>query len=127
MIAEDRSRFAIRPFESAQGKLLLEVHPAGLVRRLGLQQAMGNGREPVLSRIAQLPRWPVLVPAALRVSCLESAAALEAVLAARAAAIAVLRQETERKPEELAPERGEQVRLEGWIYGLEELEGEAAV
>lgn len=120
MIAEDRSRFAIRPFESAQGKLLLEVHPAGLLRKLGLEQAMGNGREPVLSRLAHLPRWPVEVQGAFRKSCLDNAAALEAVLAARGAAVAVLTDEAERKPEELAPARGEQVRLEGWIYGLGE-------
>ena len=43
MIAEGRSRFAVRPFESAQGKLLLEVYPGGLIKQLGL-----SGGEKVL-------------------------------------------------------------------------------
>jgi len=43
------------------------------------------------------------------------------VLAARCAAAAVLSGETDASPEDLAPGRGEQVRREGWIYGLRDL------
>ena len=35
MIGQDRSRYAIRPFETAQGKLLLEVRPDTAFQRLG--------------------------------------------------------------------------------------------
>ena len=34
---------------------------------------------------------------------------------------AVLSGEADRSPDELAPGHAEQIRIEGWIYGLEEL------
>src|SRR5262249_38311347 len=36
MIAEERSRYAVRPFDTARGRALLEVYPGGSLRRLGL-------------------------------------------------------------------------------------------
>jgi hypothetical protein len=45
---------------------------------------------------------------------------LDAVIAARCAAIAVLTGEVDRSPDELAPGEGNRIRREGWIYGLEE-------
>ncbi len=118
MIAEDRSRFAIRPFESAQGRLLLEVYPEGVVCRLGL--ADHGGPEKILSALAGLEKWPLDVDGPFRKRCLGSRDALDAVIAARCAAVAVLTEEVSRSPEELAPENGERVRREGWIYGLQE-------
>ncbi len=120
MIAEDRSRFAIRPFETAQGHLLLEVNPEGVVRRLGL--ADQPGPEKILAALASLEKWPLDVDGSFRKRCLGSRDALDAVIAARCAAVAVLTEEVSKNPEELAPEHGERIRHEGWIYGLEEPE-----
>ena len=52
-----------------------------------------------------------------RERCLSRRDALDAVLAARCAAQAVLSGEVDRSPEELAPGSAEQLRQEGWIYG----------
>lgn len=122
MIAADRSRFAIRPFEAAQGRLLLETYPGGVVRRLALSPAGQDGPRTatLLGRLAELERWPLIVESRLRERCLESREALDAVLAARSAAVAVLTGESERRPEELAPGEGARVGVEGWIFGLGE-------
>ena len=112
MIAEDRSRYAIRPFESAQGRLLLEVYPAALVRELKLN---GDEERPdrILDALGALPAWPVEVPNALRGICVNNRHALDAVIAARCAAVAVLNGEANRRHDELDTDRGDQVRLEG--------------
>lgn len=123
MIAEDRSRYAIRPFETAQGRRLLEVYPEGLVRRLGLGQEPGESRRQgqILSALTSLATWPVEVPEPFRKRCLQSGnAPLDAVIAARCAARAVLNGQADLRPEELAPNEAARVRREGWIYGLEE-------
>jgi hypothetical protein len=93
MIGEDRSRYAVRPFETAQAKLLLEVHPDVVLQRLGLDLTTATGRK---------------------------CGALNAVIAARSCAMAVLTGEVDLPPEELAPEHADRVRREGWIYGLRE-------
>jgi hypothetical protein len=54
---------------------------------------------------------------AYRSRCLSSRDALDAVLAARCAAEAVISGEADRDPEELAPGNGALLRREGWIYG----------
>jgi len=123
MIAEDRSRFAVRPFESAQGRLLLEVYPGGVVKRMQLseeEQQPASRNRAILRRLAELPDLPVAIDPSKGRHCLASRDALEAVIAARCAARAVLGGEVDRSPQELAPEEGDKVRLEGWIYGLEE-------
>jgi len=123
MIGEDRSRYAVRPFESAQARLLLEVHPAALLERLVPAGAARDGRErhaQALERAAALGRLAVVVDGPLRKACHDHAGALLAVLAARCAAVAVLTGESEKTPDELAPGAGERLRREGWIYGLGE-------
>jgi len=121
MIAEDRSRFVMRPFENAQGKLLLEVYPDVLVRRL---LPGGETDRPDLRRLVAglgaLDHLPVDLDSVFLRSCLTRRDALDAVIAARSAALAVLSGEADKAPEELAPGEGARVRHEGWIYGIEE-------
>jgi hypothetical protein len=117
MIAEERSRYAIRPFENAQGRLVFEVHPPGSIRKLGFSGALVKD---VLSGLSGLSYLPLEIGAGLRKQCVERRDALDAVVAARCAAVAVLTGEAELTPDELAPEHGEQVGREGWIYGLRE-------
>jgi len=105
MIAEDRSRYAVKPFESAQGKFLLEVYPGGFVKQLSLPATStpeGQGRERrrhILSALGQLEYLPIELDDRLAKHCLSRRDALDAVIAARMAAAAVLTGE--------------------WIYGLE--------
>jgi hypothetical protein len=122
MIAEDRSRYAIRPFETARGRLLLEVYPGAIVRRLtGLPEDAENGRlGAVVKALGESARLPVEMDAAQQHRCLSSRDALDAVIAARCAAVAVLSGEVDRTPENLAPGEGERVRREGWIYGIDD-------
>lgn len=121
MIAKGRSRHALRPFESAKGRLLFEVYPGGFVRRHGLdkEKVPGGRLASIVTALARLPRLPVDVEAPWRSKCLSQRDALDALLAARCAAGAVLSGEIDREPNELAPEHAEQVRTEGWIYGLD--------
>lgn len=117
MIAEERSRYAIRPFETARGRLLLEVYPGWLARRI----AGGPAREKradLVQSLERLARWPVEFPERFRRTCLAKRDALDAVLAARSTAVAVLTGEAERPAGEIAPEQAGRIRLEGWIYGL---------
>jgi hypothetical protein len=118
MIAEDRSRFAIRPFETAQGKLLLEVNPQAVIRRLGLDERAAPGA--LLEALESLEHGRPELPPALRTRAQGSRAALEAVIAARCAWAAVVSGEADRAPDELAPEQGQRVRREGWVYGMQE-------
>jgi hypothetical protein len=122
MVAEDRSRFAIRPFETAQGKLLIEVHPEAVARKLGLPTEWPGveDRERLLSAVEGLKRGPLELDAELRRVCLSNGNALDALLAARCAAVAVETSEVEKTAAELAPEDAERVRVEGWVYGLQE-------
>jgi hypothetical protein len=117
MIAEDRSRFAVRPFETAQGHRLFEVSPDAALARLGLA---GASAERILAALGGLAHLPVDVPQQFHRACLERRDALDALLAARCAAVALLSGEADRSADELAPEDGLRVRREGWIYGLEE-------
>ena len=103
MIGEDRSRFAVRPFETAQARLLLEVRPDRRVKSP--------------DRAAELGHLPV--DAGDHARTMRTRGALSAVLAARAAAIAMLRGEPDKGPDELAPGEGARVLREGWIYGRE--------
>jgi hypothetical protein len=121
MIGEERSRYAVKPFESAQGKLLLEVYPGELTRRLDLggNGGKGNRREAMIQALAKLEHLPVIIDASFRRVCLASRDALDAVIASRCAAAAVLSGEAEKSAEALAPEHADRVKLEGWIYGLE--------
>ncbi len=120
MIAEERSRYAVRPFESARGRLLLEVYPGAIARRLRLGEAgHGSGRvSAILGGLEKLERLPVEIDDAQRSRCLSRRDALDAVIAARCAAMAVLSGEVEKSPEELCPGEGDRVRKEGWIYGV---------
>jgi hypothetical protein len=123
MIGEDRSRFAIRPFESAQGKLLLEVHPDVVARRLDPDTNSKDQRarrRAIVSALERLERLPVKIQGPHLRTCSERAGALEAVLAARCAAAAVLSGEADRSPDDLAPDNAERIRREGWIYGLQD-------
>jgi hypothetical protein len=117
MIAEERSRYAVRPFERARGRRLLEVSPEACLRRLGLE---GRPVPAVLDALAGLAWLPLDVPEPLRSRCLGSRDALEALVAARCAAAAVVSGEADREPGQLGPEERDRVRREGWIYGLPE-------
>jgi hypothetical protein len=113
----------VRPFETAQAKLLLEVHPDVVLQRLGLgltTAAGRKGREKLVHGLAQLDTFPVLLDETFRKQCLNHLGALNAVIAARSCAMAVLTGEVDLPPEELAPEHADRVRREGWIYGLRE-------
>lgn len=116
MIAEERSRYAVRPFETATGRRLLEVSPEAFLRQAGLEPGCGAGR--ILETLPKLARLPVDVPEPFRRRCFGSRDALDAVLAARCAAAAVLTGEADRSPAELGDL--ERIRREGWIYGLTE-------
>ncbi len=123
MIAEERSRYAIRPFESAQGRLLLEVSPTGVLQRMrnngsGGGNGGGGKRDALISDLGKLDKFPVTIVEPLAKKCRARAEALDAVLAARSAALAMLSGETEKSPEELGAGNGDRVRREGWIYGL---------
>jgi hypothetical protein len=122
MIAEDRSRFAIRPFESAKGRLLFEVYPEAVIRRLDVPVEGGEAdkRKRIVAAMESLQHWPVKMSPRHRARCMESGDALDAVVAARCAAVAVLTEEADKSPEQLDPEHSERVRFEGWIYGLHE-------
>jgi hypothetical protein len=125
MIAEGRSRFAVRPFESAQGKLLLEVYPGGLIKKLGLSVGDADQRtqnREIMSALTSLEKLPLVAGESAMRQCLGRRDALEAVIAARCAAIALLTGEADLNPDELAADEGERVRREGWIYGLSEPE-----
>jgi len=115
MIGGDRSRYAVRPFENAQARLLLEVSPDGVLRKLGLA---GSGRKTILERFATLEHLPIDISPEFRKSCTDRDGALRAVLAARSAAMAVLSGESEKSPDELAVTEADRIRREGWIYGL---------
>jgi len=121
MIAEGRSRFAVRPFESAQGKRLLEVYPGGLVKKLGISEGSVGPRaqnREILSALTSSEKLPLVAGEAEMRQCLGRRDALDAVIAARCAAIALLTGEADRNADELAADAGDQVRREGWIYGL---------
>ncbi len=120
LLAEERSRYAIRPFETAKGRLLLEVYPGWLARRMAPPAESGPGErnEALLAALAALASWPVEVVAPFRKACLASRDALDAVIAARAAAAAALTGEAEKPAEEFASGEAGRVRREGWIYGL---------
>ncbi len=121
MIAEERSRYAVRPFETAKGHLLIEVYPGGALRRLGFR-FHGAGEDEkaaaILPALRNAENLPMEVDEPFRRRCLESRDALDAVIAARCAAVAVITGEAERAPEELSPDRADLIRKEGWIYGL---------
>jgi hypothetical protein len=119
MIAEERSRYAVKPFESAQGRLLLEVYPGGTIRRLELDGKPDDPRSAAIAAaLGRLDRYPVRIDEPFRRQCAACRDAVDAVVAARSAAVAVLTGEAEESLETLAPGNGEQVRKEGWIYGL---------
>lgn len=122
MIAADRSRFAIRPFERAKGRRLLEVYPGATTRSLDLGEAgQGGGRlAAIVGALERLGEHPLEFPEGIRERALSRRDALDAVVAARAAAVAVLTGEADREVERLAPDEAERIRLEGWIYGVPE-------
>lgn len=118
LIAEERSRYAVRPFESAQGHLLLEVDPAALLRSAAPDAAGAEAGRAALQAVHRADTLPVIVDEPFLGRCRQNAEALNAVLAARATAVAVQSGETERTPDELAPEQSDRVQREGWIYGV---------
>ncbi len=121
MIAEERSRYAIRPFERARGRLLLEVYPGATARSLTSGPTDADEKPAtIVAALRGAARLPVDMDPAMRGRCLGRRDALDAILAARCAAQAVLSGETERTPDELAPGDGDRVRREGWIYGVVE-------
>jgi hypothetical protein len=121
MIAKGRSRHALRPFESARGRLLFEVYPGGFIRRhrLDAERVPGGRLAAIVTALGRLPRYPLEIGSPWRSRCLSQRDALDAVLAARCAAGAVLSGESEKDPKELAPGQEDRIRAEGWIYGLD--------
>jgi hypothetical protein len=122
MIAADRSRYAIRPFERAKGRRLLEVYPGATTRSLDLgESGRGGGRlAAIVDALERLGEHPLEFPEGIRERALSRRDALDAVVAARAAAVAVLTGEADRDVERLAPGEAGRIRLEGWIYGVPE-------
>jgi hypothetical protein len=121
MIAEDRSRFAVRPFETAQGKLLLEVYPGAVIRKLSAAAEVSGSwskSRAVLNALMNHTYLPIDLSEPQVRACTASRDALDAVVAARCAALAVLTGEVDKKPDELASGEEDRVRREGWIYGL---------
>ncbi|ANM30320.1 hypothetical protein ABI59_13175 [Acidobacteria bacterium Mor1] len=123
-IAEERSRYTVRPFESATGRLLLEAYPGQLVRSLRIS---GNGdatarRRAIIDALGKLSKLPLELNDEQQAQCAKRRDALDAVIAARCAARAVLSGEAAKTPEDLCPDDPERVRVEGWIYGLESVE-----
>jgi len=120
MLAEERSRYAVRPFEGAKGRLLIEVSAERAAHRLVQVDDGAKGASPgaIIAALAAASPWPLTIDEPYLGRCLSQRLALDAVLAARCAAIAVLSGEASRTPEELAAERASQVEREGWIYGL---------
>jgi len=120
MLAEERSRFAVRPFEDAKGQLLFEVNADRAARRLVPTDDGAKTASPraLVAALAAATPWPLTIDEPYLGRCMSQRLALDAVVAARCAAIAVLSGETSRTAEELAAERATQVRREGWIYGL---------
>ena len=91
--------------------------PAGLSDTEGGQ---GSRNLAILRALKALPSFPVEMDEPRVRECLASRDALDAVIAARCAAWAVLSGEADLGPADLAPGEGDRVRLEGWIYGLRE-------
>ena len=123
MIAEDRSRYSVKPFETALGRYLLEVYPGAFVRRMLSDPAAADAdgrdrRRKIVDGLGRLRSLPVRFDERTAASCYGRRDALDAVVAARLAAVAVLTGEIERAPDDLAPGQGDRVRREGWIYGL---------
>ena len=118
MICEGRSRYAIRPFERARGKLLLEVCPTEATRRLSTGSSGGN-RAATISTLTGSSQLPLKIEDRLRRKCLSWPQALDAVVSARSAVVAVVRGESEKSPEDLGLEEADRIRREGWIYGLD--------
>ena len=79
-----------------------------------------SGRDEVVRVLGAARSLPVALDPAGRRSCHGSRSALEAVVAARCAAMAVIAGEADKAPDELSPGDGERIRHEGWIYGLQE-------
>lgn len=119
MLAEGRSRYVVRPFESAEGHLLFEVRPP--LQELGLDEASagaaGKWAPAIGERLAGLPTLPLILEGDALKACRSGPAALKAVLAARQTAAAVLSGEVARSPEELDAGEADRIRKEGWIYG----------
>jgi hypothetical protein len=116
MIAEDRSRYAVRPFENAQGRLLIEVNPAAARKRM----QPGPSSDEIIGALGSRSYLPLSIDEQFHRTCRKKRDALDAVIAARCAAVAVMTAEAEKSPEELAPDQADRVRREGWIYGLED-------
>lgn len=125
LLAEERSRFAVRPFESARGRLLMEVYPGASARRLLADQAeetsaAARGRlAALIDALANVTSLPVEMAPPFAARCRGRRDALDAVLAARCAARAVLSGEVDRPADDLSAGEGARIRHEGWIYGLE--------
>lgn len=119
MLAEERSRYTVRPFESAKGRYLFEVRPP--LKEVSLDEETIRDRNrwkrEIQDRLGGLPALPVRLDDRFRELCGTSGAALKAVLAARQAAAAILSGEVEKSPEELDEEQAERIAREGWIYG----------
>lgn len=122
MLAEGRSGYVVRPFESAEGKPLLEVYPGGVLRKLGFITPDGKLEKlaKIVAKLGSLTHLPIDITPNFVQACKEKWSALDAVMAARTAASAMLSGEAQQAPEELAPDQAGQVRIEGWIYGMNE-------
>ena len=117
-IGEERGRYRVRPFDGGQGCQLLEVHPRASAQGVMAGAAGGKNREALIEHLESSNPLPVTMDPAIARYCRESAPALDAVLAARAAAVAVVTGEVQKTPEQLMPGAGDRILREGWIYGL---------
>ena len=116
MIGEERSRYAIRPFERARARLLLEVSPGIAAGQLTGDDSGKTAS--VLDAVQTASMFAVAIGETERRKCHGRREALDAVLAARAAAQAVVSGEADRSAEELHATDPDRLGLEGWIYGL---------
>jgi hypothetical protein len=116
MIGEERSRYAIRPFERAKARLLLEVSPGIAAGQLTGEDSGKTAA--VLDAVQTASMFAVAIGEGERRRCHGRRAALDAVLAARAAAQAVISGEADRPAEDLHATDPDRLGLEVWIYGL---------
>jgi hypothetical protein len=96
----------------------VEVDPVASSRDLSEPRTSDRAPRAIVDALGGAADLPVRVERPYLARCRANVGAVDAVLAARAAARAVLRGETDKTPEELAPEAPDRVRREGWIYGL---------
>ena len=112
-----RAALRERPGQAAAGGLS-QHHLAHARTGKGRGRGTVNNRAAVRA-LGTLGSLPLDLDEKQSRACEASRDALDAVISARCAAVAVMSGEVDKGPEALAEGEGDRVRREGWIYGLE--------